>query len=110
MRRRSGRAASAIAVGLIEGVAEATALLVRVVSGVISDWVGRRKFLAVLGYGLSAVTKPLFAVATTVGMVLTARFADRIGKGIRGAPRDALVADITPPVVTCKASSSAGRA
>jgi MFS family permease len=89
--------ASAIAVGLIEGVAEATALLIKMVSGVISDWVGRRKFLAVLGYGLSAVTKPLFAVATTVGMVLTARFADRVGKGIRGAPRDALVADITSP-------------
>ncbi len=89
--------ASAIAVGLIEGVAEATALLVKVISGAVSDWVGRRKFLAVLGYGLSAVTKPLFAVATTVGMVLTARFADRVGKGIRGAPRDALVADITSP-------------
>jgi MFS family permease len=89
--------ASAVAVGLIEGVAEATALLVKVVSGAVSDWVGRRKFLAVLGYGLSAVTKPLFAMATTVGMVLTARFADRVGKGIRGAPRDALIADITSP-------------
>ena len=82
--------------GVIEGIAEATAMLVKVVSGVVSDWVGRRKFLAVLGYGLSAATKPLFAVAATVEMVLFARFADRVGKGIRGAPRDALVADITP--------------
>ena len=87
--------ASAVAVGVIEGIAEATAMLVKVVSGVISDWVGRRKFLAVIGYGLSAATKPLFALATTVGMVLVARFADRVGKGIRGAPRDALLADIT---------------
>ena len=88
--------ASAVAVGLIEGIAEATALLLKVVSGVVSDWVGRRKFLAVMGYGLSAATKPLFAIATSAGVVLLARFADRVGKGIRGAPRDALVADITP--------------
>jgi MFS family permease len=88
--------ASVAAVGLIEGVAEATALITKVFSGVISDWFGRRKPLAVLGYGLAAVTKPLFALATTVEAVLLARLADRIGKGIRGAPRDALVADITP--------------
>lgn len=87
--------ASAVAVGVIEGIAEATAMLVKVVSGVVSDWVGRRKSLAVLGYGLSAATKPVFALAGTVEMVLVARFADRVGKGIRGAPRDALVADIT---------------
>jgi MFS family permease len=89
--------ASALAVGVIEGIAEATALLMKVVSGVVSDWTGRRKVLAVAGYGLSALTKPMFALAATPAAVLTARFADRIGKGIRGAPRDALVADITPP-------------
>jgi MFS family permease len=87
---------SMLAVGLIEGLAEATALIVKVFSGVISDWVGKRKPLAVLGYGLAALSKPLFAVATTTGMVLTARLADRFGKGVRGAPRDALIADIAP--------------
>jgi MFS family permease len=91
--------ASAIAVGVIEGVAEATALIVKVFSGTVSDYLGRRKMLAVIGYGLSGFSKPLFAIAGTAGMVLTARFLDRIGKGIRGAPRDALVADITPPAV-----------
>jgi MFS family permease len=87
---------SVLAVGLIEGAAEATALIVKVFSGVISDWFGRRKPLAVLGYGLAAVSKPLFALANSTGLVLTARLADRLGKGIRGAPRDALIADITP--------------
>jgi MFS family permease len=87
---------SMLTVGLIEGAAEATALIVKVFSGVISDWFGKRKPLAVLGYGLAAVSKPLFAIATTAGLVLTARLADRIGKGIRGAPRDALIADVTP--------------
>ena len=91
--------ASVAAVGLIEGVAEATALITKVFSGVISDWFGRRKPLAVLGYGLAAATKPFFALATTVEAVLFARFADRIGKGIRGAPRDALVADLVPPEI-----------
>ncbi|OGS93446.1 MAG: MFS transporter [Gallionellales bacterium GWA2_59_43] len=91
--------ASALAVGLIEGLAESTALLVRVFSGVLSDYLGRRKWLAVLGYGLGALTKPLFAIATSTGMVLTARLLDRVGKGIRGAPRDALIADITPEQV-----------
>ena len=85
------------AVGLIEGLAEATALIVKVFSGVLSDYWGKRKPLAVLGYGLGAVSKPLFALATSTGLVLTARLIDRVGKGIRGAPRDALVADLAPP-------------
>ncbi len=89
--------ASALMIGLIEGVAEATALIVKVFSGVLSDWFGRRKGLALFGYALGAATKPLFALAPSVGVVLTARLLDRVGKGIRGAPRDALVADIAPP-------------
>lgn len=89
--------ASAFTVGLIEGLAEATALMVKVFSGALSDYLGRRKGLALFGYGLSALTKPLFALADSAGLVLGARLADRVGKGIRGAPRDALVADITPP-------------
>jgi MFS family permease len=89
--------ASMTSVGLIEGVAEATALVTKIFSGTLSDYLGRRKGLTVLGYGLAAVTKPLFPMAGSVGMVLTARFIDRIGKGIRGAPRDALVADLSPP-------------
>jgi MFS family permease len=93
----SGLGASMTSVGLIEGVAEATALVTRIFSGTLSDYLGRRKALAVLGYGLAAFTKPLFPLAGSVGMVLTARFIDRIGKGIRGAPRDALVADLSPP-------------
>ncbi len=88
---------SVVVVGLIEGLAEATALIVKVFSGVISDYFGKRKALAVIGYGLGALTKPLFALAPGAGMVFTARMLDRVGKGIRGAPRDALVADITPP-------------
>ena len=88
--------ASAITVGLIEGLAESTALIVKVFSGVISDYLGKRKGLAVFGYALGALTKPLFAIAPTIGIVLTARLLDRVGKGIRGAPRDALVADIAP--------------
>jgi len=88
--------ASVLAVGVIEGIAESTALVTKVFSGVLSDYLGRRKGLAVFGYALGAVTKPAFAMATSVGLVVIARFADRIGKGIRGAPRDALVADITP--------------
>ena len=91
--------ASATVVGVVEGVAEATALIVKVFSGMISDWWGRRKPLALLGYGLGAASKPLFALATGVGAVLAARFIDRIGKGIRGAPRDALIADLTPPQI-----------
>ncbi|CAB1368101.1 MFS transporter [Denitratisoma oestradiolicum] len=88
--------ASAFAIGLIEGVAEATALIVKVFSGMLSDYWGRRKPLALLGYSLGALSKPLFALATSSGMVLAARLIDRVGKGIRGAPRDALVADIAP--------------
>jgi MFS family permease len=91
--------ASALMVGLIEGVAEATALIVKVFSGALADFWGRRKPLAVLGYGLGALSKPLFALATSAGLVLAARLIDRVGKGIRGAPRDALVADIAPPEV-----------
>ena len=88
--------ASALTVGLIEGTAEATAMIVKVFSGVLSDYWGKRKALAVFGYSMGALSKPLFAIATTTGMVLGARFIDRVGKGIRGAPRDALVADIAP--------------
>ncbi|MEI7843595.1 MAG: MFS transporter [Gallionellaceae bacterium] len=88
--------ASALTVGVIEGIAESTALLVKVFSGVLSDYLGKRKGLAVFGYALGAFTKPMFALASSTGMVLTARFMDRVGKGIRGAPRDALLADITP--------------
>jgi MFS family permease len=88
--------ATAFAVGIVEGVAEATALIVKVFSGVLSDYIGKRKFLAVIGYGLGALSKPLFALALTVNWVFAARFLDRIGKGIRGAPRDALVADLAP--------------
>ena len=95
----SSLGASALVVGTVEGIAEATALIVRVFSGALSDYLGKRKALAVAGYGLGALSKPLFAVATTVGWVLGARFIDRIGKGIRGAPRDALIADITPPEI-----------
>lgn len=95
----TGLGASAFAVGLVEGIAEATALIVKVFSGAISDFLGRRKALAVIGYGLGAVSKPLFALALSVQWVLAARFMDRIGKGIRGAPRDALVADLAPPEI-----------
>lgn len=92
----SALGASALSVGLVEGVAEATALIVKVFSGTLSDFLGRRKELTVFGYGLGALSKPLFAVAGTVNAVLAARFIDRTGKGMRGAPRDALVADLTP--------------
>lgn len=88
---------SAFAVGVIEGIAEATASITKVFSGALSDWLGRRKFLAALGYGLAAVTKPVFPLASSLDWLIAARFIDRVGKGIRGAPRDALVADIAPP-------------
>ena len=91
--------ASTVTVGIIEGVAEATAAIARVFSGAISDRIGKRKLLVALGYGLSAFTKPIFPLAGSVAAVLAARFFDRIGKGIRSAPRDALVADITPPAI-----------
>jgi MFS family permease len=88
---------SVFTIGLIEGAAEATALIVKIFSGALSDYWGKRKPLAVLGYGLGAASKPLFAIATGAGLVVAARLTDRVGKGIRGAPRDALVADMAPP-------------
>ncbi|MGY4235121.1 MFS family permease [Bradyrhizobium sp. USDA 4449] len=88
--------ASTLAVGFIEGVAEATASITKIFSGALSDRLGRRKLLAALGYGLAAATKPLFPLAPSVGWLVAARFIDRVGKGIRGAPRDALIADISP--------------
>jgi hypothetical protein len=91
--------ASALAVGWIEGVAEATASVAKLFSGAISDAWGRRKPLVALGYGLAAATKPLFPLATAPLHVLVARFVDRVGKGIRGAPRDALIGDLTPPAL-----------
>jgi len=93
----TGLGASMLTVGIVEGLAEATALIVKVFSGAWSDWLGRRKPLAVLGYGLGAASKPLFALAGSPAMVLTARLVDRVGKGLRGAPRDALVADLVSP-------------
>lgn len=87
---------SVFAVGLIEGLAESTALVVKVFSGALSDYLGKRKGLTVLGYAMGALSKPLFALAPGIGLVITARLIDRVGKGIRGAPRDALVADIAP--------------
>ncbi|HEX5092730.1 MAG TPA: MFS transporter [Burkholderiales bacterium] len=89
--------AGMVAVGVIEGVAEATASIVKVVSGALSDRLPRRKPVVVAGYALAALSKPLFPLAASVPLVLFARFVDRIGKGIRGAPRDALIADLTPP-------------
>ena len=88
--------ASALSVGLIEGVAEATAAITKVFSGTLSDYLGKRKMLTVIGYGLAAVTKPMFPLASSAAWIFTARFIDRIGKGIRGAPRDALIGDIAP--------------
>ena len=87
---------SSLAVGIIEGIAEATASITKIFSGALSDWLGKRKMLAALGYGLAAITKPIFPLAPSIGWLVAARFIDRIGKGIRGAPRDALIADITP--------------
>ena len=87
---------STLTVGIIEGIAEATASITKVFSGALSDWLGKRKLLAALGYGLAAFTKPIFPLATGVNWLIAARFIDRIGKGIRGAPRDALIADISP--------------
>ena len=88
--------ASMVTVGFIEGIAEATAMVTKVFSGAISDWLGRRKLLVVVGYGLAAFTKPVFPLASSIAWFVGARFVDRIGKGIRGAPRDALIADIAP--------------
>ncbi|MDE5454484.1 MFS transporter [Bradyrhizobium sp. CSA112] len=88
--------ASMVTVGIIEGIAEATASITKIFSGALSDWLGKRKWLAAFGYGLAAFTKPVFPLAPTVAWLVAARFVDRIGKGIRGAPRDALVADLAP--------------
>lgn len=89
--------ASVFTVGLLEGIAEATAAITKVFSGALSDRWRRRKGLVVAGYGLAALSKPLFPLADSVTWVFTARFLDRVGKGIRGAPRDALIADLVPP-------------
>lgn len=90
---------SALAVGVVEGIAESTASILKIFSGAFSDWIGKRKPLLLLGYGLATLTRPLFPLANSIEAVLLARFTDRIGKGIRVAPRDALMADITPPEV-----------
>jgi MFS family permease len=87
--------ASMVTVGFVEGMAEATAAVTKIFSGALSDYWGKRKNLVVAGYGLGALTKPLFPLASSIGWIFAARFVDRVGKGIRGAPRDALVADIT---------------
>ena len=89
--------ASMLTVGVIEGVAEATAAITKIFSGALSDRLGKRKLLAALGYGLAAITKPVFPLAPSIEWLFAARFVDRIGKGLRGAPRDALVADLSPP-------------
>ena len=94
---------SVAAVGLIDGIAEATASITKVFSGWLSDRIGRRKPLILLGYGLAGLSKPLFPIATGALAILGARFADRIGKGIRGAPRDALIADVTPAAMRGRA-------
>jgi MFS family permease len=91
--------ASALTVGIIEGIAEATASIVKIFSGALSDHLGKRKLLTATGYGLAAFTKPVFPLASSIAWLTAARFVDRVGKGIRGAPRDALIADITPPAL-----------
>ncbi len=88
--------ASMVVIGLIEGVAEAAAQIVKVFSGSLSDYLGKRKLLALIGYGMAALSKPIFPLAASVEWVFGARLLDRIGKGVRGAPRDALIADVTP--------------
>jgi len=87
---------SVLAIGIIEGIAESTALVLKVFSGTFSDYVVRRKALVLTGYALSAITKPVFPLATSLSVIMGGRFIDRIGKGIRDAPRDALIVDITP--------------
>ena len=89
--------ASTLTVGVIEGIAEATASITKIFSGALSDRLGKRKLLAAIGYGLAAASKPVFPLAPNIGWLIAARFVDRVGKGIRGAPRDALVADLSPP-------------
>lgn len=92
-----GMGSTALTVGIIEGIAEAAAAVTKVFSGALSDRLGKRKVLAALGYGLAAATKPVFPLAPTVSWLVAARFVDRVGKGIRGAPRDAMIADLSPP-------------
>lgn len=89
--------ASTLTVGIIEGLAEATAAITKIFAGALSDRLGNRKFLAALGYGIAALTKPIFPLAPNLAWLTAARFVDRVGKGVRGAPRDALVADLAPP-------------
>jgi len=89
--------ASMVTVGIIEGIAEATTSIVKIFSGALSDRLGKRKLLAAAGYGLAAFTKPVFPLAPTIAWLVAARLVDRIGKGIRGSPRDALIADLTAP-------------
>lgn len=89
--------ASTFSLGLLEGFAEGVAALSKMFSGALSDWIGKRKLLAVVGYGLAALTKPLFPLAQSIEWVYTARVIDRVGKGIRGAPRDALIGELAPP-------------
>lgn len=91
-----GLGASMLAIGIIEGLAEATSAIVKVFSGMLSDYLGKRKLLVGIGYGMAAFTKPVFPLAAAIEWVVAARFIDRLGKGIRGAPRDALITDITP--------------
>lgn len=95
----AGLGASAMTIGFIEGLSVAIATVTKLFSGVISDWTGRRKPLAVAGYGLAALSKLIFPLATTAGGIVTAKAIDRVGKGIRGTPRDALIADVTPPEI-----------
>ncbi len=96
---KNGLGVSIVVIGLVEGIAEATASITKVFSGALSDFIRKRKLLLVVGYGLAAITKPVFPLATSIEWVIGARFVDRVGKGIRGAPRDALIADITPPAM-----------
>lgn len=91
--------ASPMLVGAIDGVAEATASIMKVFSGALSDWVGRRKPLAIAGYGMAAITRPILPFASTVTEIFALRILDRIGKGVRVAPRDALVADHVRPEI-----------
>ena len=100
---------SMVTIGFLEGIAEATAAITKIFSGMLSNYLGKRKFLVVLGYGLSAITKPVFPLAASVVCVFGARFTDRIGKGICGAPRDALVADITPRSCVARRTGCASR-
>ncbi len=88
--------ASTLTVGLIEGIAEATASITKIFSGALSDYLGHRKWLAAFGYGLAAITKPAFPLASSVGWLVAARFVDRVGKGVRDSPRDELIGDLMP--------------